>query len=233
MDSDGCSTVKRVDLQNRSLVRLLDTQKITFESNEGLVFKHNNLEHNGCYMQYVKLSCLWSLHLKFSQLYKFIFSDCHRKTYNLMLERCHNNSSFLVTQTVLQSISHCVSLCYMSVTINCLFPVPQLLQLVFFTNRSISYACWHKVWNSSTDFKIFLNQTMCSDLMGAKDLWNDSHDVEDTSEVNDDSAPVPTTSNFGWYFLHYPLRLLFTELFTSIKVNVISSCPDKNHVWSL
>jgi len=46
---------------------------------------------------------------------------------------------------------------------------------------------------------------MCCGLISAVDLFNDSPEVEDSSEVNEEGALVPTTNNFRLIILSSPL----------------------------
>jgi len=46
---------------------------------------------------------------------------------------------------------------------------------------------------------------MCYDLMSTEDLYNDSPDVEGTSDINEESAPVPTTDVFWLVFFMWSI----------------------------
>jgi hypothetical protein len=56
----------------------------------------------------------------------------------------------------------------------------------------------------------------CCDLWNPEDC-NEIPEVEGTTEVNNESAPVPNANNFGLTFLCDPLNLMLHECFFSTK----------------
>lgn len=54
---------------------------------------------------------------------------------------------------------------------------------------------------------------ICYDLMSIEDLYNDSPDVEDTSDINEESVSVPTTNDKGLARLGDTLLLVFLKIF--------------------
>jgi len=54
---------------------------------------------------------------------------------------------------------------------------------------------------------------MCYDLMSTEDLYDDSPDVEGTSDINEESVSVPTTNNIGLAHLGDTLLLVFLKIF--------------------
>jgi len=54
---------------------------------------------------------------------------------------------------------------------------------------------------------------MCYDLISIEDLYNDSPDVEDTSDINEESVSVPTTNDIGLACLGDTLLLVFLKIF--------------------
>lgn len=54
---------------------------------------------------------------------------------------------------------------------------------------------------------------MCYDLMSIEDLYNDSPDVEDASDINEESLSVPTTNDTGLTLLGNTLLLVFLKIF--------------------
>lgn len=53
--------------------------------------------------------------------------------------------------------------------------------------------------------------------MSTEDLCNGRPEVVDTSDVNGDSAPVPTRYDCGLIFLGAPLCLVFHDMFLALK----------------
>jgi hypothetical protein len=67
--------------------------------------------------------------------------------------------------------------------------------------------------------------------MSIEDVCNESPEVGDTSGINEESAPVWKTNDFGPVFLGVPLWLAFYKCFFSIKVTVYLSGSDNRHLW--
>jgi len=61
---------------------------------------------------------------------------------------------------------------------------------------------------------------MCCLLISIEDVCNESPEVGDTGGVNEQSAPMWVTNDFGPVFLGVPLWLTFYECFFNIKVTI-------------
>ena len=72
---------------------------------------------------------------------------------------------------------------------------------------------------------------MCYLLLSTEIVCNESPEVGDTSGVNEESAPVPVTNDFGPVFLGIPLWLTFYECYFSTKVTVYLSGSNNMHLW--
>jgi len=74
-------------------------------------------------------------------------------------------------------------------------------------------------------------------LMSTEDLCNGRPEVADTSDVNGDSAPVPTRYDCGLVFLGGPLMTCVSWHVFSTKVTAYASWPDVRicdlHNWNI
>ena len=68
-------------------------------------------------------------------------------------------------------------------------------------------------------------------------LHNETCAVQDTSKVNEESAPVPTRNYSGLVFLGGPLRLVLNKFFLCTKARkgsgfamIYPNCPDNKHL---
>jgi hypothetical protein len=54
---------------------------------------------------------------------------------------------------------------------------------------------------------------VCCDLLNISDLYNDSPDVEDTSDINEESVSMPATNDIGLARLGETLLLVCLKIF--------------------